>query len=334
MSSGIDRDFGGNVTTSTSPQAGGARHHPVLGAMTLCLGVLVFALQDFVIKSISDHYPVHQAIIIRCVVALPIMLVLVRMQGSLRDLWSPRLRWLVLRGLILVVSYTTYYLAFPAMPLAQVIALWFTTPLFVVALAGPLLGETVGARRWIATLIGFAGVLVMVKPFTASFDLAALLPVAAALAYGTAQLMARRMGVTESAAVMSFYQNLVFFFAAGIAAIVLGDGRYAGSGDASLDFLFRAWSMPPTEDLLLLAACGPIASAGMVLLTQAYRMAEANFVTSFEYTAIIWATLGGWYFFHEMPDRFTYLGAAMIIAAGLYVLYGSRKPTPVEIEPI
>lgn len=302
--------------------------------MILCLGVLVFAWQDWIIKEISDLYPVHEAIIIRCVVALPIMLALVRWQGRLRDLLSPRLRWLALRGLILVVSYTTYYLAFPAMPLAQVIALWFTTPLFVVALAGPLLGEKVGPQRWIATLVGFAGVLVMVRPFTAAFDLAALLPVASALTYGTAQLMARRMGVTESAAVMSFYQNLMFFLAAGIVALLIGGGQLADSSNPSLDFLFRAWSMPTAEHLWMLAACGPIASAGMVLLTQAYRMAEANFVTSFEYTAIIWAALGGWYFWSEIPDTYTFLGAALIIGAGLYVLYGVRKPTPVELEPI
>lgn len=302
--------------------------------MTLCLGVLVFAWQDWIIKAISNLYPVHEAIIIRCVVALPIMLILVRLQGSLRDIASPQMRWLALRGLILVVSYTTYYLAFPAMPLAQVIALWFTTPLFVVALAGPLLGEKVEPRRWVATIVGFVGVLVMVRPFTASFDVAALLPVASALTYGTAQLMARRMGVTESAAVMSFYQNLMFFLAAGIVALIVGGGLYADSSDPSLDFLFRAWTWPTTEHLWMLAACGPIASAGMVLLTQAYRLAEANFVTSFEYTAIIWAALGGWYFWGEIPDRFTFVGAALIIAAGLYVLYGVRKPTPVEIEPI
>src|SRR5690349_24466929 len=123
-------------------------------AFILCLGVFVFALQDWIIKAISDLYPVHQAIVIRAVVALPILLVLVRMSGAFRNILSPQARWLALRGFILVVAYTSYYLAFPAMPLAQVIALWFTTPLFVVALAGPILGERVGVERWIATIVG------------------------------------------------------------------------------------------------------------------------------------------------------------------------------------
>ena len=335
MSRTIDRICGDDVTTSISPRTGGPLHqHPVLAAFTLCGGVLVFSWQDWIIKAISGGYPVHQAIFIRCMVALPLLLILVRLQGSLRDILSPRMRWLALRGLILVVSYTTYYLAFPAMPLANVVALWFTTPLFVTALAGPLLGESVGPRRWIATSVGFIGVLIMVRPFTDAFDLAALLPVASALTYGASALMARRMGVTESAAVMSFYQNLMFFAAASIMALLFGDGRFMVSTDPSLEFLFRAWAMPSGWDFLLLAACGPIATVGTVMLTQAYRLADANFVTSFEYTAIIWATLGGWWFWNEMPDRYTFLGATLIIAAGLYVLYGARPTTSVEIEPI
>lgn len=313
------------MTTSNSPQAGGARHHPVLAALTLCLGVFVFALQDWIIKKISGGFPVHQAIIIRCIVALPILLILVRIQGRLGDLISPKLRWLVLRGVILVVSYTTYYLAFPAMPLANVIALWFTTPLFVTALAGPLLGETVGAKRWAAAIIGFIGVLIMVRPFTDGFDAAGLLPIISALSYGTAQLMARRMGVTETAAVMSFYQNLVFLLVATVMALLFGDGRFAGSADPSLEFLFRAWAVPEGWDLLLLGLCGIIASAGMVLLTNAYRIGPARQVTPFEYTGILWAPLWGFLFFGEIPRLTTALGAILIAGAGLAALRDARQ---------
>lgn len=302
--------------------------------MTLCLGVLVFAMQDWIIKWISGAYPVHLVILIRCLVAMPILLALVMIQGSLADLRSPKLPWLLLRGVILVVAYTTYYLAFPAMPLADVIALWFTTPLFVIAMSGPLLGERVGASRWVAGIVGVVGVAVMVRPFTEGFAAASLLPIVSAISYGSAQLMARRMGVTESAAVMSFYQNFAYLVVAGIAGAILGDGRFDTSTDPSLKFLLRAWTMPVGWDLVLLSACGVIASAGTVLLTQAYRMAEANFVTSFEYTAIIWGVVGGWLIAREVPDAFTVLGAALIIGAGLYVLYGARKTTPIEIEPI
>ena len=202
-----------------------------------------------------------------------------------------------------MMAYTTYYLAFPSMPLANIVALWFTVPLFVTALAGPFLGEKVGVRRWAAAIVGFAGVLIIVRPLTDSFSLASLLPIASALTYSISALMARRMGETESAPVMSFYQNLVYLLVALVMAVIFGGGAFEGTSNPSLEFLVRGWVTPSWIDLALLAACGVIASIATVLLTQAYRMAEANFVACFEYSAIIWATLGGYLFWREVPDR-------------------------------
>ena len=307
----------------------GPNRHPALAALTLCAGVLVFSAQDWIIKSVSSIYPVHEAIVIRGVVALPILLAIVMAQGSFRDIISPRAKWLMLRGLIMMGSYTAYYLAFPSMPLANVVALWFIAPLLIVALSGPTLGEKVTPKRWMGAAVGFAGVLIMVRPLTGAFSFASLLPLAGALTYAAAQLMARRMSATASAPVMSFHQNLAYLMVAGVIALLVGGGQFGGSGDPSLEFFFRSWVMPTGRDLFLLAACGPIAAAGMVLLTQAYRMADANFVTSFEYSGIIWATLGGYVFWQEVPDRFTLVGSALIVGSGLYVLRGAQPASVV-----
>ena len=164
---------------------------------------MIFSGQDWIIKLLSGDYPVHQAIAIRGIVAVLILLAFIAYSGKLRSLRSPRAGLLVVRGLILMVAYTTYYLAFPAMPLANIVALWFTVPLFVTALAGPFLGEKVGARRWTAAIVGFVGVLIIVRPLATTFNLASLLPVASALSYSISALMARRMGVTESAPKMT-----------------------------------------------------------------------------------------------------------------------------------
>ncbi len=298
--------------------------HPALAAVTLSAGVMVFSIQDWIIKFASGFYPVHEAIVIRCLVALPILAGIVALQGGLGAIAAAPAKWLSLRGLVLMGSYTTYYLAFPAMPLANVVALWFIAPLLVVALSGPVLGEKVSAKRWAGAAVGFAGVLIMMRPGTSAFSFTSLLPIAAALTYACAQLMARRMSASGSAAVMSFYQNLAYLAVAGLIALLIGGGGLADPGSPSLEFLVRPWAVPGALDLLLLAACGPIAAIGMVLLTQAYRMADAHFVTSFEYTGILWASLGGYLFWREVPDRLTLLGAALIIAAGLYVLYGAR----------
>ena len=233
-----------------------------------------------------------------------------------------------------MTAYTTYYLAFPSMPLANVVALWFTAPLFVTVLSGPFLGEKVGARRWVVTVLGFVGVLIIQRPLTAEFNAASLLPIASALTYAISALMARRMGEVESASVMSFYQSLVYLLVALAMAAIFGSGAFEGTGDASLEFLVRGWVMPSAIDLALLAACGVIASIATVLLTQAYRLAEANFVACFEYSAIIWAIFGGYVFFGEVPDLYSIIGAALIVAAGLYVLFGKQPASPLETERV
>jgi drug/metabolite transporter (DMT)-like permease len=325
-------EHGDNVS-SISATASSSRH-PGLAALSLCSGVMIFSGQDWIIKLLSGDYPVHQAIAIRGIVAVLILLGFIAYSGKLPSLRSKRAGLLVVRGLVLMVAYTTYYLAFPSMKLANIVALWFTVPLFVTALSGPFLGEKVGARRWAATIVGFAGVFIIQRPLTADFNAASLLPIASALTYSISALMARRMGETESAPVMSFYQNLVYLLVALVMAALVGGGAYEGTGDPSLEFLMRGWAMPSWVDLGLLAACGVIASVATVLLTQAYRMAEANFVACFEYTAIIWAIFGGYVFFGETVDVYSILGAALIVAAGLYVLFRTQPATPLETEKV
>ena len=181
----------------------------------LMAGVFTFSLQDIVIKTVSGSYPVHQVIVVRCLAALPFILFLVHRAGGIKTLMSPRRGALILRGVMLLTSYTSYFLAFPVMKLADIIALYATVPLFVTALAGPVLGEKISLVRWGAILIGFMGALVMVKPGSGVFEFASLLPIVAAIAYASAQVVARRIGLNDSAAVMSFYQNLLYLCAAG-----------------------------------------------------------------------------------------------------------------------
>ncbi|HKP27132.1 MAG TPA: DMT family transporter [Dongiaceae bacterium] len=318
------------VISATAPSS----RHPGLAALSLCSGVAIFAGQDWVIKLLSGAYPVHQAIAIRGIVAVLILLAFIAYSGKIESLRSKRMGLLIVRGLVLMMAYTTYYLAFPSMKLANIVALWFTVPLFVTALSVPFLGEKVGPRRWAATIVGFVGVLIIQRPLTADFNVASLLPLASALTYSISALMARRMGETESAPVMSFYQNLVYLLIALVMAAIFGSGAHEGTTDPSLAFLVRGWAMPSLLHLVLLAACGVIASIATVLLTQAYRMAPANFVACFEYTAIIWAIFGGYVFFGETVDFYSIAGSALIVVAGLYVLFRAQPATPLETEKI
>jgi drug/metabolite transporter (DMT)-like permease len=302
----------------------------VVGMIALALGIFIFSTQDAIIKSISGDYAVTQAIVIRSLVSLPILAGMVQYETGLRNLISANFWQLAARGLILLVSYTAYYMAFPALPLAEAIALFFTSPIFVTLLAGPLLGERVGLKSWLAVIVGFAGVMLILRPGGALFEPAALLSLVSAGAYAFAMIFARKLGVSEPATVMAFYQNGAYLLGALVIAGVCAALGLTKLGHPSLDFLVRPWVTPTLWDLFLMGACGVIAAIAMSLLTYAYRSAEANVVTVFEYTGMIWAPLWGFLFFAEIPRWTTLAGMLLIVAAGLYSLSGAATARPRE----
>ncbi|OBQ57910.1 DMT family transporter [Mesorhizobium erdmanii] len=303
----------------------------VRGILSLCLGVLVFSLQDPLVKAVSSGYPVTEVMAIRSIVALPILIVLVHADVGLRAILSKRFGLLTIRAFIQFTSYTVYYLAIAALPLADAVALYFMAPLFIMALAGPYLGERVSWRTLATVLIGLFGVIVMVRPGAGLFDWAALLSLGSAALYGFSQLMARKIGDTESSTVMAFYQNGAYLVGA---AVVAGTFHLAGITHAvhpSVEFLVRPWIWPTLPDFLKMAACGFVASAGMILLSQGYRLAPANRVATFEYTGILWSPLWGFLFFAEVPRSTTVIGAALIIGAGLLALNTARRKSAAPV---
>jgi drug/metabolite transporter (DMT)-like permease len=306
------------------------QNRAALGILCLCLGIFIFSLQDAIIKAVSGDYPLTQVVATRCLVSAPILLAMIHFEGGIGAIISPEFRTLAGRAALLLLAYTTYYMAFPALPLADAVALYFTVPLFTIALAAPLLGEAIGWRRISAVLVGFAGVLVMLRPGEGLFEPAALLSLFAAVTYALAMLLARMVGSSASATVMAFYQNGVYLAGAlGMAAFFHLTGIHEAS-HKSLDFLVRPWVWPTLKDFLLLASCGVIAAVAMTLITQAYRVAKASVVTSFEYTGMFWAPLWGFLFFGEIPYLTTIAGAALIVVAGLFAL---SSPAARENKP-
>lgn len=296
----------------------------LLGVILLCTGILVFSLQDVVIKAVSGEYAVTEAIAIRSLVSVPILLAVVQFESGIGSIFTRHFAALALRAIILFVSYLAFYLAFPALPLADAIALWFTVPLIVTALAGPVLKEHVPLKAWLAVGLGLAGTLVMLQPGTGFFKPAALLSFAAAFFYSSAMLMARHIGATERASVMALYQNAAFLVSSLILAAVFGLTDTGHIENVSLDFLMRPWIVPPLGDFLLMASCGIVAAAGSSLLTAAYQAAQANIVTPFEYSGLLWTPLWGFVIWHEIPSLTTVLGAAIIVGAGLWSIFARQ----------
>lgn len=296
------------------------RDRPFLGVLCLVGGIAIFSVQDLFMKLLSDSYPVHEAMAIRGIVALPLLLVLVQRTGGLGSLRSSNHVLLAVRGLIMLSAYTCYYLGLAALPITVCISLFFVGPLFITMLSALELKEQVGAARWAAVTLGFAGLLVAMRPASDLFDPAALLPVYSGFAYAVSAVLARSLTADESAPVMAFYSNAIYLAGGVLMGAALAQAGVAEGEHKSLAFLLRAWSTPTFRDLLMLATCGVIAAVATVLLTQADRLAEASTVAPYEYTALVWSLIYGWIFWGEFPGWLSWAGIAIMVLAGVYAL--------------
>ena len=295
---------------------------PMKGVLCVVAGISIFSIQDVIIKSIGGSYPVHEIVFVRSLVALAPLLLIAHVDGGLARLRTRRPWAHLLRGCAMLASYTTYYLALIALPLAFAVALFFVAPLLITALSHFVLGEKARLRRWLAVATGFIGVLIMTQPDGGTIEPAALLAVCAALFYALSVMATRRMGATESGASLAFSATLVYVGANGLLGLWLGDGSLAqGAGHPSLEFLLRAWVLPTWRDFGLMAVCGVIAAFGFYFLSQAYRLAQATTVAPFEYVGLPLAALWGYLFWSEVPDGTTVLGVMLIVGSGLYVFH-------------
>ncbi len=312
----------------------GRQQHALRGILYLCGGVFAFSLHDIAVKWVSGTYPLAEVMFIRSLTALPLMLLLVHYDAGVGALFRGRVGFVFARALILLVAYLLYYMAFAALPFTDAVALYSSVPLIIAALAGPLLGERVGLWRWLAVIIGFAGVIIMLRPGSGVFDPAGVLILICALLYSLGMIMARHMGENVPGSVMAFSTTFIFLIAAAVLWLIFSLVPAGHWTHPSITFLARAWTMPTLRDLFIMMSCGITAAAGVTGLTFAYRETEANLVASFEYTGLVWAALWGFIIWHEIPKFSTLAGAVLIVGAGLVAMAAghprwSRRQQPV-----
>jgi drug/metabolite transporter (DMT)-like permease len=209
------------------------------------------------------------------------------------------------RSLLLLVTTFFFFTGLKFLPLADMSALMLVAPIVVTGLSVPILKERVGPRRWFSVVLGLIGALIIIRPGTGVFGLAALLPLGAALCYGLYQITTRLLSQHDKPLTTLFYTALV-----GAAVMSLALPTY--------------WQPLAATDWALLVAIGFVGATGHFALIKALEAAPASTVTPFGYTAILWATFYGFLFFGELPDLWTLVGAGLIIGSGLYILHRER----------
>lgn len=292
------------------------------GAVAALIAVMCFSLNDLGIKFLSGDYPLHQVVLIRSIIGtLTFLAIIMPLSGGWAVFKTKRIGVHLIRGGCVVLANMTFFLGLAALEIADAVAIFFVSPLIITVFSVIFLGETVGARRWAAIAVGFIGVLIVIRPGTSAFQVASLLPIFAALMYGTLHMLTRKIGGTESAATMAIYIQLVFVVTSALIGLALGDGRFTGMGHPSLEFLFRAWVVPDPGDYAVLAMIGVSSVLGGYFISQAYRVSEAAFAAPFEYVAMPMAILWGITVFGTWPDRVAWIGIALIVGAGLYLIW-------------
>ena len=267
------------------------------------VGAVAFlTASDAIIKSMSSTYPVGQLLFIRSIFVWPWIFLFAFRRGGLTALRINSVKGHYLRGILVIASTFLFVTGLQFLPLATAISAIFMGPLFITAMAPIVLSERVGWRRWLAVLVGFAGVLIMVRPGTEAFQSAILFPIAGAMCGGLRDLITRRISQAESTLAMLSVTTIVIMLA-GIASIPFG------------------WSELRTHDLVKFAASGSLVCGGHYLMIDAFRRGEAGLVAPFKYTSLLWAIIIGYFAFGELPDGWTLAGASIIVLAGLYVFY-------------
>jgi len=271
------------------------------GLAAMFIAVAAFSFMDALLKLFAAHYPPLQVSALRAAASLPFVLLPLVWQGRLAELRVHRYGLHLIRGVLGVAMLATFVYALGAASLASVYSIYMTAPLLIAAVAAVWLGETVDRGRWLAILIGLAGVWVILQPRPGGLPLVAgIIAAVSAICYAFAVITARVLTRSETSPSMVFsFLTLVTVIAGALA--------------------LPQWIPVRPEDWLLIAATGALGAVGQYYITEAFRHAPAAVVAPVEYTALLWGLGIDWVFWQVLPQAGMLLGAAIIIGAGIYV---------------
>lgn len=289
-------------------------------ALFLISAVFLFSTQDVIVKWISHSYPVHEIVLIRSISGIIPLLILAHFLGGVRALRTRRYAAHFARSLIMFSAYTCFYLSLAALPLAETVTLFFSSPFFIIMLSSVMLDENIEIRCWIAVVIGFIGVILMLKPDVNNINPAALLAVLSAFFYALGSVVTRKLGKTESGIVLALFPTVAYILFAGMLGLLLQLISIGDVSHPSLEFLFHAWCLPSQTDLLWMILLGLLAALGFFGLSQAYRLAQPALIAPLEYIAVPISVVWGFVLWHEVLEPRSILAALLIIVSGLYIL--------------
>ncbi|MEX2617112.1 MAG: DMT family transporter [Alphaproteobacteria bacterium] len=295
-----------------------ANASPGRGILLFVAAMAIFAVQDGITKNISNLYSPAQILMVRYAVFVLLAALIATRKGTFKaSLRSNRPVLQVVRSVVVITESAFFVLAVQTMPLADAHAIIASTPLFVTAMAMFFLHEQVGVRRWTAVIVGFGGILIILRPGAGVVEPSALFALATAVGYALYIVLTRLVGQTDTAETSTLYMGFTGFLIAALFAPFF-------------------WTTPDLAGWGQMAAISVMAATAHIFLIMALQRAQASVLQPFSYMLLVWATVVGFVFFGDLPDTYTIIGAAIIVATGLYTIYRehTHKAKTVLVPPV
>lgn len=288
---------------------------PLPGILFALMGFALFSLHDVVVKSLGGSYAPVQVIFFSVLFSFPIASVMLMRDATAGTLRPVHRWWVAARTAAAVIGTMSAFYAFTVLPLAEVYAILFAAPLLITLLAIPILGEKVRLQRGLAVITGLAGIMVVLQPGQADLTPGHLAALTAAICGAFASVVVRRIGAEERSVVLLLYPLVANF-------VIMG---------AAIPFVYLPM---PVQDLGRVALTALLAFAAMNCMIYAYRHAEAALIAPMQYSQILWALFYGALLFQETPSRTTLIGAGIVIASGLYIVFRESRAGVSATTPV
>ena len=288
-----------------------------LGVAVILVTDLALSLGDAAIKAFSADFVLWQIFVLRSVIAIPVVIAIIRLGYRGISLLPRRPGWVAARSLMLTAMWVAYWAALPHLELGIAAAVYYTLPIFITLFAALFIGDRIGPIGWGAVFLGFAGVLLILKPDASGFNVYALLPLASAILYALAMILTRTKCRDESPLVLSLSLN-VTFIAVGLVATLLITG-FGGDAEGP-SFLFGKWSPMGGQEWLAMALLAVAAIIGSIGAAIAYQVGPPATISTVDFAYLGFSALWGFLFFAEVLDAISIVGVGLIVVAGVLAL--------------
>jgi len=294
------------------------------GIFFIMTGMAFFSIQDSLIKFIYNDIALFELYLIRTIIQASLLLALVLITKRKVSFKTHYPLLTLLRVVCFFFGFSFFYISLTFMTLAMTSALFFSCPFFMSMFAKFFLKEQIGIRRWSAIVVGFIGVIIVLNPTLEEFNFLKLAPVACAICYAISMTITKYTSDKDSIYTQMTWLYIFATFAGLMIFLITGDGKFNTFTDPTMQFIVREWFTNPSASWPYVLVMGIVASISFFCVFSAYSIASPSIVSLFEYSYIVWAMLAGYILFETIPVPRTFLGAAIIIAAGFYIYFREK----------